>query len=251
MMNEIQCKDFLVTIITVVYNGEKTIARTIESVLAQTYNNIEYIIVDGASIDKTLDIIKRYEGLFGDSKRLTIISEHDNGMYEALNKGVRMAHGVLIGNINADDWYEPNAVEEMVKLFRVKEYDIAWADLMIHGKKNTFIKKAKVGMFWTTAHFCHPTMFSRREILLQYPYLENNLDDDFDMILRVNNAGANIVTLNKVLAHYSLGGLSTRKDVIKIFERIAMKRDTYVRNGYKSFYIAISVVMELVKLIIS
>ena len=106
----------LVTIITVAYNSEATIKRTIQSVLAQTYPYIEYLIVDGGSTDNTVKIAEEFRSSFAeaDGKSMRIISEPDNGMYDALNKGVRLAKGALIGNINADDWYEPWAVEDMV-----------------------------------------------------------------------------------------------------------------------------------------
>ena len=109
--------DFLVTIISVAYNSGKTIARTIESVLNQTYGNIEYIIVDGASKDDTVQVARQYQQAFDaqPGRSLTILSEPDKGMYDALNKGARMAHGVLVGQINTDDWYEPDAVETMVR----------------------------------------------------------------------------------------------------------------------------------------
>ncbi|WP_026526381.1 glycosyltransferase family 2 protein [Butyrivibrio sp. VCD2006] len=242
--------ELLVSIITVVYNGEKTIARTIESVLNQTYGNIEYIVVDGVSSDKTLDVIKRYKDRFHDGKRITIISESDDGMYEALNKGIRLAHGFLIGNINADDWYEPAAVEEMVRLYKYDEYDIAWADLRLYKDNRFFVKKAKVGRLLTTAHFCHPSMFAKKEVLLKYPYLEKNMDDDFDMVLRANKGGAKILTLNKVIANYSLGGMSTQKSLSNMCKRIKMKYITYVRNGYSCFYLLYCVAVEGAKFLV-
>ena len=114
----------LVTILTVSYNAEKTIQRTIESVLNQTYQNIEYIIIDGKSKDKTVEVAKRYQKVFDDTpgRRLIIISEPDEGMYDGLNKGARIAHGELIGQINADDWYESDAVETMAGLYKIKKY---------------------------------------------------------------------------------------------------------------------------------
>ena len=109
-----------VSIITVCYNSEKTIERTIKSVLNQTYQDYEYIIVDGASTDKTLDIIKRYEPEFEGKMRW--ISEQDNGIYYAMNKGIGMAKGKLIGMINSDDYYEINALADMVEAQGTEEY---------------------------------------------------------------------------------------------------------------------------------
>ena len=109
----------LVTVLTVAYNAEKTIARSIESVLKQTYGEIEYIIIDGASKDKTVEVARSFQQAFDEApgRSLTIISEPDKGMYDGLNKGAKMAHGQLVGQINADDWYEPDAVETIKPFF--------------------------------------------------------------------------------------------------------------------------------------
>jgi len=103
----------LVSIITVVYNGEKYLEQTIDSVLNQSYKNIEYIVVDGGSTDGTLDILKKY----GD-KITKWVSEPDEGLYDAMNKGIGMTKGELIGMINSDDWYELDAVEQMVNAYK-------------------------------------------------------------------------------------------------------------------------------------
>ena len=102
----------LVSIVTVCYNSEKTIRKTIESVLAQTYGQVEYIIVDGASTDNTVAVAREYEEQFR-QKGYTyrIVSEKDRGIYDAMNKGLALASGELIGIINSDDWYEPDAVK--------------------------------------------------------------------------------------------------------------------------------------------
>ena len=100
----------LVSVITVTYNAKSYLEQTIQSVFAQTYPHIEYIIIDGASTDGTLDIIKRHE------KKIAFwVSEKDNGIYDAMNKGIRAANGELIGIINASDYYEPDTISEVVK----------------------------------------------------------------------------------------------------------------------------------------
>ena len=135
----------LVSITTATYNSEKTLARTIESVLNQTYAPLEYLIVDGLSKDRTISIARDYEEQF--KKRgisYTIISEADKGMYDAINKGIRRANGVLIGNINSDDWYEPDAVERIVEKYLETQFDFLYGDLNIvlaGGRRK--IKRAK------------------------------------------------------------------------------------------------------------
>ena len=121
-----------VSIITVAFNAEKTISRTIESVLNQTYPDIEYLILDGASVDKTVDVAQRYMKAFCEKGyTYRIVSEPDQGMYDALNKGAKIAQGKLVGQINADDWYELDAVETMVRLYEREKYDAAWGSIRI------------------------------------------------------------------------------------------------------------------------
>jgi glycosyltransferase involved in cell wall biosynthesis len=102
----------LVSIITVVFNGERYLEETIKSVINQTYKNIEYIIIDGGSTDNTLNIIKKYE-----DKIDYWISEKDKGIYDAINKGIKLSRGELIGIINADDYYEIDVLEKVVSIY--------------------------------------------------------------------------------------------------------------------------------------
>lgn len=240
-----------VTILTVAYNCGDTIATAIESVLNQTYTNIEYLVIDGLSEDNTVEIATSYAPKFFEKGfTMKVISEPDKGMYDALNKGVNLASGELIGNINADDWYEPNAVEEMVRLYEKENYDLAWADLRIIKSTGNMIKKAHVGKLWTTAGFCHPTMFSKREVLLELPYACEQMDDDFEMVLRAHKAGKKIITLNKVLANYRFGGMSTTKSVKDSVKRVKMKYATYRKLGYSRFYWLYCVAIETAKYIL-
>jgi len=102
----------LVTIVTPVYNGEKYLEETIQSIITQTYDNIEYIIIDGNSTDRTIDIIKKYE-----NKIAYWLSEPDNGMYDAIKKGFKVANGEIYGWLNASDKYYQSAVEVVVKTY--------------------------------------------------------------------------------------------------------------------------------------
>ncbi|MCR5251779.1 MAG: glycosyltransferase [Lachnospiraceae bacterium] len=226
-----------VSIVTPVYNGEKTLARTIESVLNQSYRPSEYLIIDGLSTDRSVEIAKSYEKAFEERRiKYAIVSEKDKGMYDALNKGIRIASGELIGSINSDDWYELNAVKVMALKYAKEQYDIAWSDIYIHNKNHLIRKKAAIGKIWTTNHFCHPSMFARRSILLKYPYDPRFLDADYDMVLRANNGSAKISVARIPIANYSLGGISTRKSLKDLKKRVLMKYSTYRRNGYSRLY---------------
>lgn len=241
----------LVTILTVSYNAEKTIQRTIESVLNQTYQNIEYIIIDGKSKDKTIEVAKRYQKVFDDTpgRRLIIISEPDKGMYDGLNKGARIAHGELIGQINADDWYEPDAVETMASLYKIEKYDVAWGSIRIRKKSGDIVKHAHIGKLWTTSGWCHPGMFSRREILLEFPYALESMYDDFDYITAVHQAGKKIVTIDKIVSNFTFGdgGQSTKKSLKEVRRRVAITYGIYKKYGMSKGYWLYRWVYELIK----
>lgn len=244
-------EDIKVTIITVAYNCAETIETAIGSVLEQTYSNIEYLVIDGLSKDNTVEKAQKYIPLF--QKRgmtMKVISEVDKGMYDALNKGITLATGELVGNINADDWYEPIAVEKMVDFYKKENYDIAWADLRIIKPSGNMIKRAHVGKLWTTAGFCHPTMFSTKKVLQEFPYACEQMDDDFEMVLRANKAGKKIITLNEVLANYRFGGMSTKKSVKDSVKRVKMKYKTYQKHGYSPLYWFYCVAIETAKYIL-
>lgn len=242
----------LVTILTVAYNSEKTIAKTIESVLNQTYDNIEYIIIDGASTDATVEVANNYLPYFTKSsgKSLKVISEPDGGMYDALNKGARLASGTLVGQINADDFYEPDAVQNMVNLYNNTDYDCAWGSLRILKPSGNMIKHAKIGKLWTTSGWCHPAMFTRREILLANPYPLESMYDDFDFITALRKSGKNLVTTDTVISNFTFGGMSTKKSIKEAKKRADLTYSIYKKYGYNKFYYLHRLVFETAKFIL-
>ena len=245
----------LVSIITVAYNSEQTIAKTIESVLNQTYNNIEYIIVDGASKDRTVEVAKSFQDKFdnAEGKSLKIISEPDKGMYDALNKGARMATGELVGQINADDWYELDALSTMVELYKKENYDAAWGSIRIKKSSGDMIKHAKIGRFWTTTHWCHPGMFSKRNTLLEFPYPLETMYDDFDYITAVHQAGKKIVTTDHIISNFAFGdgGMSTKKSLKEVKKRVDITYSIYKKYGMSKLYWIYRWLYELIKYIVA
>lgn len=243
----------LVTVLSVAYNSEKTIATAIESVLNQTYPNIEYIIVDGASKDNTVGVAESYRSQFEsrEGRTLRIISEPDKGMYDALNKGARAANGVLVGSVNTDDYYEPTAVETMVKLYQQTNYDVAWADIMIHKPTGDMRKRANIGKLWTTAGFCHPSMFATKKILMEYPYACINMHDDFEFATRVHLAGKNIQTTNALVSNFNFGGMSTTKSIKSMFTRIGLKYSIYKRHRMSPLYWFYCAAIEVAKYVLA
>lgn len=244
----------LVTIITVAYNSEKTIAEAMESVLNQSYENIEYIVVDGASKDKTMEVVRSFQQVFDErpGRSLTVISEPDKGMYDALNKGARMAHGEIVGQINSDDWYEPDAVKTMVELYEKEHYDAAWGSICIRKKSGDMIKHAKIGKLWTTTHWCHPGMFSKRETLLQFPYALETMYDDFDYITAVHQAGKKVVTTDTVVSNFVFGegGQSTQKSLKEVRRRVNITYGIYRKHGMSRFYWWHRWMLELAKYVL-
>ncbi|MBX2951937.1 MAG: glycosyltransferase [Leadbetterella sp.] len=128
-----------ISVVTVCYNAAKTLEQTIESVLGQSYNDFEYIVVDGGSKDGTVAILEKYEG------RIRYISEKDEGIYDAINKGIRMATGEVIGIIGADDFYPDREVlTRVAEAFRRNDTDSAYGNVKFVDPEDT----AKVVRFW-------------------------------------------------------------------------------------------------------
>lgn len=241
----------LVSIITVSRNSETTIRRTIESVYAQSYQQIEYIIVDGASTDQTMRIVEGYSGQFKKNGiAYHYVSEPDHGMYDAMNKGIRMASGELIGIINSDDWYEPDAVSCAAENYKKYAYDLFYGDLRIVSDKTNFIKKAKDSRVISSRFWNHPTTFIPRKIYEKYQYKTENIHDDWDLILRIRKDGAKVCVENKVLANFTRGGISHERSLKKAMERARIKYRIYRDNGYSRLYAVECYGMEMAKLVL-
>ena len=231
------------------FNAEATIARTIDSVINQTYRDIEYIVIDGASRDSTAETARSYIERFNaqEGRSMTVISEPDKGMYDALNKGARLAHGVIVGQINADDWYEPDAVQTMAELYEREGYDLAWGSLNVITKSGNFIKHARKGLFWTTSHWCHPAAFSRREILLEYPYPLINSHDDFDFATHLYVDGKKLIPLDKVISNFTFGGMSTKRSLREAKKRLDEIYGIHRKYGMSRLYYPYRLAFEAVK----
>ena len=198
----------LVSIITVVYNGEKFLEETIQSVISQTYENVEYIIIDGGSTDGTLDIIKRYE-----DKIDYWISEKDKGIYDAMNKGIDVASGEIIGLINADDWYEKDTINTVVKNYLGdKNFDI------FHGNLNYINKSEKIykpnfshrKMLLQGMSLYHPTCFIKRSTYKDEKFDANyQLVADYKLIFSMMLKEKKFCYIDKVLANMRAGGAGT------------------------------------------
>ena len=245
--------DPTVSIITVTYNSEKTLRHTIESVLAQTYAKIEYWIIDGASSDHTVEIAEAYRPkLQAKGIRYHILSEPDNGIYDAMNKGIRHATGEIIGIINSDDRYEPEAVQTAVETFQHTACDLMYANIrMYKADGSSFVKKARTRKFQTSRDWNHPTTFVRAECYKKYPFRKLGIHDDYGFFLQMRKQGKKIVTVDRVLADFHMGGASNHKDLKAAKKRI---RDRYLYcyriNGYSRWYLIECVAIEAAKFLL-
>ena len=225
-------KEIKVSIITVCYNAETTIEKTINSVLSQTYPNIEYIIIDGKSKDNTVNVINKYK-----SKIAKFVSEPDNGIYDAMNKGIKMATGDVIGIINADDWYDKDAVENILNIFHNSNAEIVYgkAKMIYHDQSYFYTAKAELEKLWYDVRIMHPTVFVKNEVYDKYGLfdLSYELAADYELILRYYIDKVKFLYMDEVVVNFTLGGKSTIEFAkgVKEVKEISLKyASKYVDN---------------------
>ena len=215
----------LISVITVVYDGATHLEQTIQSVVGQSYEPIEYIIVDGGSTDGTIDIIKKYEDRIDHW-----ISEPDKGIYDAMNKGILAATGDLIAFLNSDDWYQPDALEEVANAYVLQgdrrtiiagRWNLVFEDIdLTINVKPTL--KFHVGM-----PLSHQAMFVPKPVYdtlggydLQYRYAA-----DLDFALRLFTGGMKFIFLDTVIANFRTSGASE-----KYFRKSGREASRIIRN---------------------
>lgn len=225
----------LVSVITVVYNGEKTVEQTIKSVLKQSYSNIEYIIIDGKSNDGTLQIISKYK-----DKITQLISEEDKGIYDAMNKGILLSKGDIIGILNADDYYETDTVENIVNVYKPGLFNY-YGDLRnILENNRSFIIPAsdnlnnlKRGMVVN-----HPTLFVNREVYKKFGQfsLDYKIAADWDFTLRCYLNGVRFIKVSKVLSNFRVGGASSGISTIYLKELSIIRKSNGLYKIFDKYY---------------
>lgn len=215
-----------VSIITVVLNNKNYIESCVKSVQSQSHDNIEHIIVDGGSTDGTLEILNHYSG-----KISKLISEKDNGIYYALNKGISLATGEIIGILHADDVYNNDSViEKVVNVFNKENVDSIYGDL-VYVERN---RLDRVLRYWKAGDFSisklkngwfppHPTIFLKKSIYLRYGFYDVSLKiaSDYDLILRLFlRKMISVYYLPEVFIKMRNGGLSNRNVICLIRKSI-------------------------------
>ncbi|MDR0872757.1 MAG: glycosyltransferase [Prevotellaceae bacterium] len=203
-----------ISIITVTYNSEKTLQDTIDSVLMQTYPDIEYIVVDGNSQDNTLNMIKENEPKF--NGKMKWISEPDNGIYDAMNKGIKLATGNIIGILNSDDILaDETTIEQIVSLFEENKCDAVYGNLIYqsngkpvrHWKSNKFRSKS-LHFGWMPPH---PTLYCTKEVYDKLGIFDSafRISADYDIILRIfKNKNLKSIYSPKTIVVMNQGGIS-------------------------------------------
>ena len=200
----------LISVVTVVYNGELHIDQAIRSVLSQTYDNIEYIIVDGGSTDRTLEIIRAHEDRID-----CWVSEPDAGIYDAMNKGIGLASGDLVGLLNSDDWYADGAIAEVARVYA----DGGGKNRVIAGKWGIVFERLGLTIeatpslrFHTGMPLCHQAMFVSTAAYASVGLYDPGyrFSADLDMVLRLYTNRVPFVFSDKVLVHFRATGASDK-----------------------------------------
>jgi glycosyltransferase involved in cell wall biosynthesis len=204
-----------ISLITVSFNAEKTIESTIKSVLSQDYHNIEYILIDGCSADGTMSIVSKYI-----DKIDIVISEKDNGIYDAINKGIKVASGEIIGLLNADDEFsDVNIISNIAAYFKNStNLDAIIGDIVFQNDSNQIIRKYS-SKNWSSNKFSwgfmppHPSFYCKKEYFHKYGFYNTSfkIAADFELLIRflkINNISCCYLPL--IMVKMKLGGASTR-----------------------------------------
>lgn len=229
------------SIITVCFNSERTIERTLKSMLNQTFQDYEYIIVDGVSTDGTMDIVRKFQPLFKD--KMKVISEPDAGIYDAMNKGIRMATGEIIGIVNSDDYYERDTLENVSKAYSGGDYEIIYGLLRQLKKGKEVMVYSKNPEFLEQSMIAHPSCFVTRKLYekygtysLKYPY-----SADYEFMLRIRkNEEIKFTGVYQILSNFSVDGVSGSvkgyRDTLKLrWEYNLIDKRVYILQMIKSW----------------
>ncbi|AYD47979.1 glycosyltransferase family 2 protein [Arachidicoccus soli] len=240
-----------ISIVTVTYNSAATLKDTIESVRNQDYKNIEYIIVDGASKDNTVDIIKNYTEIYP----IKWISEPDKGLYDAMNKGIKMATGDVVGIINSDDFYHnSDTLSKIADAFMQNDIDCVYSDVRFVNPENL----EKTIRYYSSKNFkpskfkwgfmpAHPSFFARKPLFEKFGYYKTDykIAADFELLLRFllkNNSRTKYIELDTMKMR--TGGVSTksfRNKIILNKEILRACKENNIKTNLFKIYLRYSV----------
>lgn len=206
-----------ISVITVTYNRAHVIKGAIEGVLRQKYENYEYIVVDGASSDNTINILKEYEPKF--EGRMRWISEPDKGLYDAINKGIKMATGDVVGIVNSDDYFHrDDALDIVAKAYENKEVTAIYADERVVDDKDKTLYYDRGNYFRTWMYRIglmpgHASFYAKKDLFEKYGYYKTDyrITADYELMLRF--AYVNKIKMKYIpeaLLSFRTGGVSTQ-----------------------------------------
>jgi glycosyltransferase involved in cell wall biosynthesis len=231
-----------ISIITVTFNSAETIEKTIQSVISQSYKNLEYIIVDGKSTDETLAIIETYK-----SHITKIVSEKDNGLYDALNKGIALATGDIIGILHSDDFYtDTNVLQLYADTFSKNKLDAVYSDLYYVDRINTakIIRKWKSGSYKANSFLYgwmppHPTFFVKSDCYKKFGNfnLQFKSAADYELMLRfIHKNKINITYLQYFTVKMRVGGKSNASVTNRVNANIEDRKAWEINNLKPYFF---------------
>lgn len=238
-------KQLRISIITVCFNSELTIQDTIDSVASQTYGCVEHIVVDGGSKDSTMKIVRAAQSVS------VSVSERDQGIYDAMNKGIAMATGDVIGFLNADDMYAgPDVLEQIAKAFEDPDMDACYGDLVYVDPRDT----GRIIRYWQSSPYVdgcfekgwmppHPTFFARRSVYERFGSFDctHKLAADVELMMRLL-AGHQISArhLSRVMVRMRIGGV-TNKSLPNIFRQNREVMQALAANGMRTGWLQFTI----------
>ncbi|MGM9834534.1 MAG: glycosyltransferase family 2 protein [Bacilli bacterium] len=240
----------ILSIVTVCYNSEKTIERCINSILPQLSESIEYIIIDGKSSDKTMEIVKKYK------HKLRYISDEDTGIYNAMNKGIKMSKGEYVLFINSDDYLIEKSLEKVMPILSSKKYDVIYGDTLyvLNLENELYYRKVESMENLNKMNYgsilCHQSTFTRVDALKKIGMFDERykIVGDWDSFIKLRNAGYTFKHINELICYFSIEGVSNTKFKFKEFKQVRKNNKVYkVINFYFLFDLKNYLLLKLKK----
>ena len=238
-----------ISVITVVYNDVQHIEETINSVINQTYDNIEYIVIDGGSTDGTVDVIKRYENNIN-----YWVSEPDKGIYDAMNKGILKSTGEYIHFLNSgDSFYDIDVISKVANLISKNNVDLIYGKSLVLYENYTSISPFTINKLENGVMPSHQATFVKRAFIVNMGCfnLEYKSSSDFDFFCRSYLADCFYLKVDAIIANYSSGGFSSNKSVSYTETFNIIKKYFGSMNGYRYYFFKIVLEQGVKKLLIN